>query len=345
MLIRDSASGFSCKKYESSHPGHRAARGIARFPGRLYFGTNRSPRIVDSSDDQMPELPDITIYQEALRSRLVNRRLERVRIVSPSILKTADPPITDAAGRMVREIARLGKQIIISLDDDVHLVIHLMIAGRFHWKQPGAAPNRKITHALFDFPDGTLALTEASSKKRASLSFVRGKDSLRAFDRGGLEVLSAAFDDFASALHRENHTVKRALTDPRLFSGIGNAYSDEILHCARISPLKWTNRLADAEQHALFTAARSVMTGWIDRLRKESADAFPENVTAFREEMAAYGKFGKPCPVCGTPIRRIVYADNECNYCPRCQTGGMLLADRSLSRLLRGDWPRSIDET
>jgi formamidopyrimidine-DNA glycosylase len=293
----------------------------------------------------MPELPDITIYIEALRSRILNRRVEAIHIISPSVLRTADPPIESAAGKTVISIDRLGKQIVIGLDHELFLVFHLMIAGRFHWKPHAVKPNRKLVHAQFDFPAGTLVLTEAGSKKRTSLHLVRGSPSLRAFDRGGLEVLHASFEEFRKVLIKENHAVKRSLTDPRLFSGIGNAYSDEILHRARVSPLKWTNKLTEQEIAALCKATPEVINEWIERLRAEAGTEFPERVTAFHDEMAVHGKFGKPCPDCGTSVQRIVSADNECNYCPRCQTEGRLLADRALSRLLREDWPKTIDET
>ena len=292
----------------------------------------------------MPELPDITIYVEALRERIAGQKIDAIRIVSPSLLRTADPPIDSAAGKTIVEVHRLGKQILFALEDDFWLVFHLMIAGRFHWKQSGYRPNRKTTHAVFEFRAGTLVLTEASSHKRASLHFLRGHEALSAFHRGGLELLESSKEEFRSALLRENHTVKRSLTDPRLFSGIGNAYSDEILHRARLSPLKWTSRLTEEEIAVLHQATRDVLTEWIARLRSQSTGAFPEHVTAFHAEMAAHGKFGQPCPICGTSIQRIVYANNECNYCPRCQTDGKLLADRSLSRLLRDDWPKTIDE-
>lgn len=293
----------------------------------------------------MPELPDITVYTEALRSRILNQRVEAIHIISPSILRTADPPIELAAGKTVVSIDRIGKQIIIGMENELFLVFHLMVAGRFHWKPSGAKPNRKITHAVFEFSGGAIALTEASSRKRASLHLVRGIESLRAFDRGGLEVMRASLEEFRTALTKENHTVKRSMTDPRLFSGIGNAYSDEILHRARISPLKWTSRLTEQEIAALFKATPQVLSEWITRLLAEAGSKFPEHVTAFHDEMAVHGKFGKPCPNCGTKVQRIVYADNECDYCPQCQTEGRLLADRALSRLLREDWPKTIDET
>jgi formamidopyrimidine-DNA glycosylase len=292
----------------------------------------------------MPELPDITVYIEALESRIVGQRLERIRIPKPFLLRSVDPPLSAANGKRVTGVRRLGKRIAIEMEDDLFLVIHLMIAGRLRWIAAGGKVPGKIGLAAFDFPNGTLVLTEAGSKRRASLWLVRGEQSLAQFERGGLEVLEADVTQFAERLERENHTLKRSLTDPRLFSGVGNAYSDEILHRARLSPIKHTRKLSEEEIARLFEATRSVMLEWTDRLRKESKGDFPAKVTAFREEMAVHGKFGKPCPVCGTPVQRIRYADNETNYCPRCQTDGRLLADRALSRLLREDWPRSIDE-
>jgi formamidopyrimidine-DNA glycosylase len=292
----------------------------------------------------MPELPDVVVYLECLRPRVVGRTLEKVRLTSPFLLRTAEPPLASAEGKAVRGLRRLGKRIVFELEDELFLVLHLMIAGRLHWKAPGARPPGRIGLAAFDFPDGTLTLTEASTKKRASLHLVRGEDRLGEHQPGGLEVLDAGPDAFRAAIRRENHTLKRALTDPRLFSGIGNAYSDEILHRARLSPLTWTSRLSDDEVGRLFDATRSVLAEWLDRLRAEAGDGFPEKVTAFREGMAVHGRFGQPCPVCGTAVQRIRYAENETNYCPRCQTGGQVLADRSLSRLLKGDWPRSVEE-
>jgi formamidopyrimidine-DNA glycosylase len=292
----------------------------------------------------MPELPDITVYIEALESRIVGHTLERVRIPKPFLLRSVDPPLTAVNGKRVTGIRRLGKRIGIELDEDLFLVIHLMIAGRLRWVPTGGKVPGKIGLAAFDFDNGTLILTEAGTKRRASLWVVRGERSLTQFERGGLEVLDADLSEFTERLARENHTLKRSLTDPRLFSGIGNAYSDEILHRAGLSPIKHTNKLGDDEIARLFQATREILVEWTDRLRKESKGDFPARVTAFREEMAVHGKFGKPCPVCGTPVQRIRYADNETNYCPRCQTDGRLLADRALSRLLREDWPRSIDE-
>src|SRR6266550_701031 len=292
----------------------------------------------------MPELPDITVYIEALESRIVGQTLERLRIAKPFLLRSVDPPISAANGKHVTGIRRMGKRIVLELEDDLFLVIHLMIAGRLRWLPAGAKVPGKLGLAGFDFPNGTLILTEAGSKRRASLWLVRGEESLGQFKRGGLEVLDATLAQFTERLTRENHTLKRSLTDPRLFSGIGNAYSDEILHRAKLSPVKHTRKLSEEETARLFDATRTVLVEWTDRLRKETANDFPAKVTAFREEMAVHGKYGKPCPVCGTPVQRIRYADNETNYCPRCQTDGRLLADRALSRLLKQDWPKSIDE-
>lgn len=292
----------------------------------------------------MPELPDITVYVEALAARIVGQPLERTRIAKPFLLRSVDPPISAANGNHVLDVRRLGKRIVVGLEDDLFLVIHLMIAGRLKWVPAGAKVPGKYGLAAFDFPNGTLILTEAGSKRRASLWLVRGAKALEQFGRGGLEVLDADLGAFSERLLRENHTLKRSLTDPRLFSGIGNAYSDEILHRAKLSPIKHTQKLTDEEIKRLFEAARMILVEWTERLREESGDDFPAKVTAFRDEMAVHGKFGKPCPVCGTPVQRIRYADNETNYCPRCQTDGKLLADRALSRLLKQDWPKSIDE-
>ena len=292
----------------------------------------------------MPELPDITVYIEALASRVIGQTLERTRIAKPFLLRSVDPPMTAAAGRLVTGVRRMGKRIVLQLEDDLFLVIHLMIAGRLRWVPAGGKVPGKIGLAAFDFPNGTLILTEAGSKRRASLWLVRGEQALEQFERGGLEVLESNLAQFTERLVQENHTLKRSLTDPRLFSGIGNAYSDEILHRSRLSPVKHTRRLSDEEFQSLFDATRATLIEWTERLRRESKGDFPAKVTAFREEMAVHGKFGQPCPVCGTPVQRIRYADNETNYCPRCQTEGKLLADRALSRLLRQDWPRSIDE-
>jgi formamidopyrimidine-DNA glycosylase len=297
----------------------------------------------------MPELPDIAIYIEALETRILKQILEAVRIVSPFLLRTAIPPITAASGKKVLQLRRLGKRICIGLEDDLWLVLHLMIAGRLHWRplsataaRPKISPPRGL--AAFDFPNGSLLWTEAGSQKRASLHVVLGEDGLRSLDPGGLEVLDASIDRFAATLLSANHTLKRALTDPRLFSGIGNAYSDEILWEARLSPLALTQRLSDPEIRRLFEAIRSSLAHWTDHLRAENAGKFPEKVTAFREGMAAHGRYKQPCPRCGSKIQRIRYASNETNYCPTCQTAGKLLADRALSRLLKEDWPRSLDE-
>jgi formamidopyrimidine-DNA glycosylase len=292
----------------------------------------------------MPELPDITVYLEALERRIAGQPLEAVRIASPFLLRTFDPPVESAVGRTVLVLRRLGKRIAIGLDGDLWLVLHLMIAGRLHWKERGAKTPGRIGLAAFDFPAGTLILTEAGSKRRASLHVVQGAAALAAHEPGGLPPFETDLPAFAEALTRENHTLKRSLTNPRLFSGIGNAYSDEILHRARLSPIALTQRLHPGEIERLHAAIRDTLRDWIDRLRAETGDGFPERVTAFRPEMAVHGRFGKPCPVCGTAVQRIRYADNETNYCPRCQTGGKILADRSLSRLLKDDWPRTIDE-
>jgi formamidopyrimidine-DNA glycosylase len=292
----------------------------------------------------MPELPDIRVYIEALERRIVGRPLEGVRLASPFLLRTVDPPIAAVQGRRVRELRRLGKRIAIGLEDDLWLILHLMINGRLHWREPGAKLAGRQALAAFDFPNGSLTLTEFGPKKRASLHLVRGEAALCAHDPGGLEVLEADLQAFYAALGRENHTLKRALTDPRLFSGIGNAYSDEILHRARLSPIAMTGKLTPDETARLYESTRATLAEWTERLRKQYGDDFPEKVTAFRPEMAVHGRYRAPCPVCGTAVQRIRYADNETNYCPRCQTGGRLLADRGLSRLLKGDWPRSIDE-
>ena len=292
----------------------------------------------------MPELPDVELYLHALRPRIVSQRLNRVRVASPFLLRTVDPPLVDVERRVVRDLSRLGKRIVWHLDDDVFVVIHLMIAGRFRWKPPGAPIPAKVGLAAFEFENGTLLLTEAGAKRRASMHLARGRAALDVLDPGGIDVLTSTVDGFGAALTRENHTLKRALTDPRLLSGIGNAYSDEILYAARLSPMLLTSRLDRDAIARLHEAAVDVLTRWRDALIAEAGDAFPEKVTAFREGMAAHGRFGKPCLACGTPIQRIRYAANEANYCPTCQTGGKLLADRSLSRLLREDWPRSLEE-
>ena len=292
----------------------------------------------------MPELPDIAAYLVALEPRIVGKPLVGVRIASPFLLRTFDPPIATAEGKTVRRISRLGKRIVFELDGDLFLILHLMIAGRLHWKPAGTRLGGRTSLAAFDFPDGSLVLTEAGSKKRASLHFVRGEAALSQHSRGGLEVLESGPDAFRAALTRGNHTAKRALTDPRLFSGIGNAYSDEILHRARLSPTKLTSRLSDEEVSRLHAATRAVLIEWTERLTAAARHVFPEKVTAFREGMAVHGRYGKPCPACGTAVQRIVYAANESNYCPTCQTGGKLLADRALSQLLRGDWPKTLEE-
>jgi len=296
----------------------------------------------------MPELPDIAVYLAALEARILGRRLQKVRLASPFLLRTAVPPITAAEGRQVTTLSRLGKRIVVALDGglegDLFLVLHLMIAGRLHWRQPGAPLAGKFALAAFDFAEGSLTLTEAGSKKRAALHLLQGEAALAAHDPGGIEVTTAALPAFAGALTARNHTLKRALTDPHIFSGIGNAYSDEILHRARLSPVAMTQKLTDEEVARLFAATRATLADWVARLSAEAAGGFPEKVTAFRKDMAVHGRYGRPCPVCGTTVQRIRHADNETNYCPRCQTGGRLLADRSLSALLKKDWPRSIDE-
>jgi formamidopyrimidine-DNA glycosylase len=292
----------------------------------------------------MPELPDVTLYIEHLDRRLRGQELQRVQIVSPFVLRTVEPAADCLEGRTVQGLRRIGKQIVFGFDTDLFLVVHLMIAGRFHWRRSGAKLARRVGLAAFDFAPGTLHLTEASRKKRAGLFVVRGEAALAGFERGGLEVLGASEPAFAAALRRENRTLKRALTDPRLFSGIGNAYSDEILHRARLSPLRLTQQLDAAEVSRLHAATQATLGEWIDRLRRETGDAFPEKVTAFRSGMAVHGRYHEPCPDCGAPVQRIAYAENECNYCPQCQTGGRLLADRALSRLLKQDWPRTLEE-
>ncbi len=291
----------------------------------------------------MPELPDIALYLDALAARVVGKPLERLRIASPFLLRTADPPVADLVGRAIRDVRRLGKRIVLALEDDYFVVLHLMIAGRLHWKPAGAPIPRRAGLAAFDFPNGTVLLTEAGTKHRASLHILRGAAALAAHDPGGLDVLAATLEQFRSALTRESHTLKRALTDPHLLDGIGNAYSDEILHAARLSPLRLTGRITPEESERLFHAVRHTLTSWMARLRAETGETFPEKVTAFRDGMAVHGRFRKPCPVCGSPVQRIRYAENEANYCATCQTGGRLLADRSLSRLLKQDWPRSLD--
>lgn len=292
----------------------------------------------------MPELPDVELYLHALRPRVLDKTLEGVRIASPFLLRTVEPSVDEVVGKRVRDLRRLGKRIVLGLDDELYIVIHLMIAGRFRWKSPGHKIPGRMGLAAFDFEDGTLLLTEASKKKRAALHLCHGEEALREHDPGGLEPLEIDFASFSAALRERNHTVKRALTDPRIFSGIGNAYSDEILHRAKLSPLVWTTRMTEEQLARLHAATREVLSEWLARLIEQHGDAFPEKVTAFRPEMAAHGKYGKPCPTCGDPIQRIVFAQRETNYCATCQTGGKLLADRALSRLLKGDWPRSVEE-
>jgi formamidopyrimidine-DNA glycosylase len=292
----------------------------------------------------MPELPDIVAYIEAVDSRITGQPLERVRLANPFLLRTIQPTVADVEGRTVREIRRIGKRIAIGVEGDLWLVLHLMIAGRLHWRPPKIKLAGRQNLAAFDFPEGTLTLTEAGARRRASLHILAGEEGLRTVDPGGIDVLTADPDEFRAALASENHTLKRALTDPRLVSGIGNAYSDEILHAAQLSPLAQTQKLKPAEWDRLFIATRRTLELWIDRLRAEAANRFPEKVTAFRDNMAVHGRYGQPCPVCGEKVLRIRYADNETNYCARCQTGGKVLADRGLSRLLGSDWPRTLEE-
>ena len=294
----------------------------------------------------MPELPDVVVYLDALTRHVVGQRLERVNLLSPFVLRSVEPPIASIHGETVRGVRCIGKRIALAFDGDRFLVVHLMIAGRLRWREPGKKPGMgpKMILASFDFPHGTLFFTEASSTKRASLQLVAGEAALRALDPGGVEPLEASVEQFHDALTRESHTVKRALTDPHLFSGIGNAYSDEILHAARLSPLKLTRSMTDEEIERLRQTTRATLVDWTGRLRVRARGGFPEKVTAFHDDMAVHGRFNLPCPVCGSPVQRIVYADNECNYCARCQTGGRLLADRSLSRLLRDAWPKTIDD-
>ena len=292
----------------------------------------------------MPELPDITVYLESLAPRVLGRTIEKLRIASPFLVRSVDPPIREAQGRRIDELRRAGKRIVFGLDGDLFLVLHLMVAGRLRWRERGAKLPGRLGLAAFDFENGTLLLTEAGTKKRASLHLVRSLEAVRALDRGGIEVFETDAAAFASALTRENHTLKRSLTDPRLFSGIGNSYSDEILHRARLSPMRLTKKMTPEEIARLREATLAVLTEWTERLRRETGDKFPEKVTAFREGMAVHGRYGQPCPVCGTKVQRIVYAENECNYCPRCQTGGKLLADRALSTLMHDDWPKTIEE-
>jgi formamidopyrimidine-DNA glycosylase len=294
----------------------------------------------------VPELPDVVLYVEALNARIAGLVLRRIHPLSPFVLRSVDPPLDALNGRAVRGVSRLGKRIVIDFDDHFHLVLHLMIAGRLRWRSPGqkAGVGPRMVLAELEFDTGKLLFTEAGSKKRASMHVVRGEEALRAINRGGVEPLEVPLEEFRQTLTSENHTLKRSLTDPRLFSGIGNAYSDEILHAAKLSPLKLTQSLADDEIARLFDATRGTLQEWTERLRAEAAGEFPEKVTAFHAEMAVHGRFGKPCPVCGAPVQRIVYAENECNYCAVCQTGGRLLADRALSRLLREDWPKRLEE-
>ena len=292
----------------------------------------------------MPELPDILLYLHALRPRVVGQRVSGVRLVSAFLLRSIDPPLASVEGRIVTDLHRLGKRVVFELERELFLVFHLMIAGRFRWRPAGASVPGKVGLMALDFDAGTLIMTEAGTKRQASLYVVQGREALERHNPGGLEVLNIDLATFVEALRRDNHTLKRALTDPHLFSGIGNAYSDEILHAARLSPFKQTAALTSEEAARLFDATRSVLSSWIDRLQSETGSDFPEKVTAFREGMAVHGRYGKPCPVCGSPVQRIAYASNEANYCVACQTGGRLLADRSLSRLLREDWPRTLEE-
>ncbi len=292
----------------------------------------------------MPELPDVTVYVEALQKRLIGQTLTKIRLASPFVLRTVEPSPSEVAGREVVDIKRLGKRIVIELSGETFIVIHLMIAGRFKWLPAGAKVPGKVGLAAFDFPNGTLLLTEAGSKRRAAIHLVRGAAALKEHDRGGLEPLEMTLGEFRDALTRERHTLKRTLTDPHLFSGIGNAYSDEILHRAQLSPVQMSTNLGDDEIARLYDSVRGTLLDWTDRLRRDAGEGFPEKVTAFRPEMAVHGRYNQPCPVCGSPVQRIVYSENETNYCARCQTGGRLLADRALSRLLHGDWPKSIDE-
>jgi formamidopyrimidine-DNA glycosylase len=292
----------------------------------------------------MPELPDILLYLHALRPRIVGQSITGVRLVSPFLLRSIDPPLESIIGRRVTDLHRIGKRLVIEMEGELFLVIHLMIAGRFRWKPARASVPGKIGLLAIDFENATLIMTEAGTKRQASLYVVQGRDGLERHDPGGIDVMNIDLATFVAVLQRENHTLKRTLTDPHVFSGIGNAYSDEILHAAKLSPFKQTSGLTDEEAARLFDATRSVLTAWIDRLQEETGEAFPEKVTAFREGMAVHGRYGKPCPVCGSPVQRIAYASNEANYCVTCQTGGRLLADRSLSRLLREDWPRTLEE-
>ena len=302
------------------------------------------PSILDLKTSAMPELPDVTVYIEALGERVLDQIIQRIRIGSPFVVRTFDPPIKEVERKKILALRRIGKRIVIELEDDLFLIFHLMIAGRLHWKPKGAKIARKYGQAAIDFPNGTLLLTEAGTKKRVSIHLVRGEAALQEYDPGGLEIFDMTLEQFTAALTRENHTLKRSLTDPHLFSGIGNAYSDEILHRAKLSPIRLTKQMTAIEIERLYHAVRESMAEWIERLRKERGSVFPGRVTAFRPDMAVHGKYDKPCPVCGSPVQRIVHAENETNYCLTCQTGGKLLADRSLSRLLKQDWPRSLEE-
>ena len=292
----------------------------------------------------MPELPDVELYLHALRPRVIGQRIARVRIGNPFIVRTYDPPVSVLEGSVVREVGRMGKRLVFALDDQIFMILHLMIAGRLRWREPGAAIPAKVGLLALDFAPGTLILTEAGSKRQASIHVVRGVAAMREHDRRGLEVLEAGLDTFRERLTAENHTLKRALTDPHIFSGIGNAYSDEILHAARLSPMKLTSALNDDEIDRLYHATRETLHLWVERLQEQAGDDWPDKVTAFHKEMAVHGKFGQPCPVCGKPVQRIVFARNEANYCSACQTGGRLLSDRALSRLLGQDWPKSLEE-
>jgi formamidopyrimidine-DNA glycosylase len=292
----------------------------------------------------MPELPDVELYVHALGARVIGQPLERIRLGNPFIVRTIEPTPDALAGKTVREIRRMGKRIVVGLDDDLWIVIHLMIAGRLRWRERGAAIPGKVGLAAFDFPTGTVIFTEAGTRRQASIHIVRGAAAVEAMNPGGVEIADVALDEFGARLREENHTLKRVLTDPHVFSGIGNAFSDEILHAARLSPLKLSQSLTDEEVEVLYHATRDVLAAWTTRLQEETGEEFPEKVTAFREGMAVHGRYGKPCPVCAAPVQRIVYARNEANYCSRCQTGGKLLSDRALSRLLREDWPKTLEE-
>ena len=306
----------------------------------------RTPNVFTRADNEwiVPELPDVTLYIDALEARIVGHSLEKVRLTNPFVLRTVEPEIGELNGKTVQSVRRIGKRIVLGFSHELYLVIHLMIAGRFKWLPPGAKVPGKIGLAAFDFDNGTLVLTEAGSKRRASMHVVRGDEALRGHDPGGAEPLEMSLETFRDLVRKERHTLKRTLTDPHTFSGIGNAYSDEILHRARLSPVQMSTNLSDGEIATLYEATREVLLEWIERLRNETGEKFPEKVTAFRPEMAVHGRFNLPCPICNSPVQRIVYAENETNYCARCQTGGKLLADRSLSRLLNVDWPKSIDE-